>query len=534
MATVYLGRASGAAGFEKVVAIKIIHAHLADEPDFLEMFFDEARIAAQIRHPHVVEILDLGSENGRHYMAMEWVEGETLSALVRAMRPGALPINVTLQVLADTLEGIVAAHEATDADGRALSLVHRDVSPQNLLISMAGWVKVTDFGIVKAAGRHGRTRTGELRGKVAYMSPEQARGLSVDARSDLFAVGVIAWELLHAERLFARATDAATLERVIACEVPAVSDEALRGCDDALAVGLRKWVAKALERAPDDRFEDARSMLDELKALIRLAGTADARATLSSIMKSEFGERLAYVRAALREPNPGTVALPPEPSGSTGPVTATTASTSLSAGISEATGLGTPKRAWAALLLLPLLGAAAAVAIATATGGLGGGRDAGEAKLPETAAAPPTQGAAVQPTHITWIVNGEPAGASVSIDGVQQVQPTPTKIALPRSETPVEVIVQKEGMQPWRKVLSPLADQNVSYELELLPAKDEGGNAPPSTGPAAKVSAKKRRTGPTKIRTTPPKTAPKSDPPDTGNSGAAGFKPEPDFGDEGE
>lgn len=534
MATVYLGRASGAAGFEKVVAIKIIHAHLADEPDFLEMFFDEARIAAQIRHPHVVEILDLGSENGRHYMAMEWIEGETLSALVRAMRPGTLPINVILQILADTLEGIVAAHEATDADGRALHLVHRDVSPQNLLISMAGWVKVTDFGIVKAAGRHGRTRTGELRGKVAYMSPEQARGLSVDARSDLFALGVIAWELLHAERLFARATDAATLERVIACEVPAVSDEALRGCEDELAIGMRAWVQKALQRAPEDRFADARSMLDELKALIRLTGSADARATLSSIMKSEFGERLAYVRAALREPNPGTVSLPPELSPANGPITATTASTSLSAGISEATGLGTPKRAWAALLLLPLLGAAAAVAIANATGGLGPAPRVEPTALPSGSVAPSGEPVETQPVEITWIVNGEPAGARVRIDGVEQAQSTPTKVSMPRSETPVEVVVEKAGMQPWRKVLSPLADQNVSYELEPVPASDAGEGAPAPSGDEAKDDEKKKRTGPTKIRSIPPKTSPQNDSDDTGNSGAAGFKPEPDFGDEGE
>src|SRR5690606_35659581 len=269
MATVYLGRVSGTAGFEKVVAVKLIHPHLAEEPDFLEMFLDEARIAAKIQHPHVVEILDLGEDQGTHYMAMAWVEGETLSALVRALRPGTLPLAVTFRIVSDTLIGLAAAHGLSDETGRPLGLVHRDVSPQNLLISMAGWVKVTDFGIMKAAGRSGRTRTGELRGKVAYVSPEQARREYVDARSDLSAVGVLLWELLTGDRLFARATEAATLERVIACEVPELPADVFADVEPTIVASVRALVKRSLGALPKERFDNARGMLDAAQSILR-------------------------------------------------------------------------------------------------------------------------------------------------------------------------------------------------------------------------------------------------------------------------
>lgn len=463
MATVYLGRVHGAAGFEKVVALKLIHPHLANEPDFLEMFFDEARIAARIRHPHVVEILDLGEEQGMHYMAMEWVEGETLAALVRALRPGKLPVAVVLQVIADALEGLAAAHKLTDTHGKAMGLVHRDVSPQNLLISMDGFVKVTDFGIMKAAGRHGSTRTGELRGKVAYMSPEQARGKDLDARSDLFAVGVIAWELLHGRRLFAQSTDAATLERVMACEVPPVDDEALRGSDEAVAQGVRQWVARALSPEPQDRFESAREMLDAVRETLRMASERDPRTHLAAIMKAEFGERVAYVRASLRGLTPATqpvASLPPNngrpPSASYPSYSTASAAQSVSASVTGVTGMGSPPRAWAALILLPLLGAAAAVGIAWA---LGLGRPDTAAK--DTAAAVPPASA----ERIRWFVSTSPEGAELFIDGERHEETTPTQVMLPRGDTPVTLELRKAGMQPTRATVAPVGDDNLYYRL---------------------------------------------------------------------
>lgn len=307
MATVYLGRAKGEAGFEKIVAVKVIHPHLAGEPEFVRMFLDEARIAARIHHPHVVEILDLGEHEGVYYMVMEFIEGENLAALVRTLKGDRLPLPVILQVLTDTLAGLDAAHQLCDAQGQRFELVHRDVSPHNILINLDGWAKVADFGVMKAAGKASNTKTGELRGKLAYMSPEQARGgSSVDHRTDLFALCVILWELVAGERLFACTTEAATLEKVMACEVPS-----LRGrrpeldAHPELDAALEQLLARGLAHDRTDRHADAAELLGELKALTRLAEESldealEPRAYLGELMRRFFQRRVDYARAALR------------------------------------------------------------------------------------------------------------------------------------------------------------------------------------------------------------------------------------------
>ena len=265
MATVYLGRAKGEAGFEKIVAVKVIHPHLAGEDEFVRMFLDEARIAAQIHHPHVVEILDLGEHEGVYYMVMEFIEGENLAALVRALKGERLPIRVILQLLMDTLEGLAAAHSLRDVEGERYELVHRDVSPHNILINLDGWAKVADFGIMKAAGKASNTKTGELRGKLAYMSPEQARGGSVDHRTDLFALCVILWELVAGERLFACTTEAATLEKVMACEVPALRERRGELAEHGqLLDALERLLERGLASERSERHADAGELLTEL------------------------------------------------------------------------------------------------------------------------------------------------------------------------------------------------------------------------------------------------------------------------------
>jgi eukaryotic-like serine/threonine-protein kinase len=306
MATVYLGRAKGQAGFEKVVAVKVIHPHLADEAEFVAMFLDEARIAARLHHPHVVEILDLGESEGAYFMVMEFIEGENLSALTRALGSERLPIAVTLQILADTLEGLIAAHELRDADGTPYQLVHRDVSPHNILINLDGWAKVGDFGIMKAAGKSSNTKTGELRGKLAYMSPEQARGTHVDLRTDLFAVGVIAWELLTGTRLFASQTEAETLDKVMRCEIPSLEASGVAIDNPHLRDGLQRLLDQALAHDPEARPGSAAIMLAEVKRLLRLVDELtlpshkEPRAYLGALMARFFRRRVDYARAALR------------------------------------------------------------------------------------------------------------------------------------------------------------------------------------------------------------------------------------------
>ncbi|MCA9635690.1 MAG: serine/threonine protein kinase, partial [Myxococcales bacterium] len=318
MATVYLARATGSAGFEKLVAIKVIHPHLAADPELVDMFLDEARIAARIHNPHVVEILDLGHEQGDYFMVMEAVDGETLSALIRKLRPsdGRLPLPVVLQILIDACEGLRAAHELRDADGNLLGLIHRDISPQNLLIDLSGWVKIVDFGIMKAKGRRTDTRTGQLRGKLPYMSPEQAQSRPLTATCDLFALGVILWELLTGQRLFAGENDVETLARVVACERPP-----LASVRPDLPASLAAILDRALAREPGDRYPTAEAMLGDLRQLLReIDDGGDPRTSLAAIMREHFGDQAEYRRrASARGGSRPRIALVPDADADGGP-----------------------------------------------------------------------------------------------------------------------------------------------------------------------------------------------------------------------
>ncbi|HEY8376086.1 MAG TPA: serine/threonine-protein kinase, partial [Nannocystis sp.] len=303
MATVYLGRATGSAGFERVVAIKVIHPHLAAEPEFVGMFLDEARIAAQIHSPHVAGILDLGEDEGFYYMVLEYIDGETLSALLRQLRTEGerLPLALALQIVADACEGLIAVHGLRDPDGRPYGLVHRDMSPQNLIVNFDGWTKIVDFGLVKATRLRNSTHTGHLRGKLAYMAPEQARGKPLSAATDLFALGVILWEMLTGRRLFAGESDAETLENVMRCEIPPLSE---------VRPDLPPAVVALLERAlvpdPSDRFQDAEEMLAAIRAILRECGDADEpRRALGALMRHHFDEQARYRRAAIRSASRG-------------------------------------------------------------------------------------------------------------------------------------------------------------------------------------------------------------------------------------
>src|SRR3984957_18438497 len=217
MATVHFGRLSGEGGFSRIVAIKCMHRHLAEDPEFRAMFLDEARLAARIRHPNVVSTIDMGSSDEGMFLVMEYVTGESLAALVRvATRRGErIPPSVSIRILIDTLYGLHAAHVATDDAGAPLSIVHRDVSPQNILVATDGHARVLDFGIAKAAGRSHTTRDGQLKGKFRYMAPEQIRDGPVSAQTDVYAASVVLWELLTGEPLFKGSNDAAIVARVL-------------------------------------------------------------------------------------------------------------------------------------------------------------------------------------------------------------------------------------------------------------------------------------------------------------------------------
>lgn len=221
MATLYLGATEGTGGYQKVVALKRIHPHLAKDQRYLDMFLDEARLAARIVHPNVCSVIDFGESDNEHFLAMEFLSGVSLAELVRAaakspeLRQDPRWLSVICRCLVDAAEGLHAAHELRDGEGKSLQVVHRDVSPQNLLVGFDGVTRVLDFGVAAAADRIHHTQTGEVKGKFAYMAPEQVKQGTPDRRIDVWALGVVAWEAISMRRLFKRDGTASTLYAVL-------------------------------------------------------------------------------------------------------------------------------------------------------------------------------------------------------------------------------------------------------------------------------------------------------------------------------
>ena len=261
MASVHFGRLLGGAGFSRTVAIKRLHPHLAEDPEFLSTMIDEARLAARIHHPNVVPTLDVVAADGELLLVMEYVRGESLARLVRieGMRGRLVPPSITSAVVIGALHGLHAAHEATDDHGAALGMVHRDVSPQNILVGVDGMSRVIDFGVAKAAGRLQTTREGTIKGKIAYMAPEQLSGHHVTRAADVYAMGAVLWEALTGKRLFQADSDAALVTRVLAGanEPPSAYAHGVPPHLDAI-------VMRALSRDPAARFRTARDMAELL------------------------------------------------------------------------------------------------------------------------------------------------------------------------------------------------------------------------------------------------------------------------------
>jgi serine/threonine-protein kinase len=282
MATVYVGRQVGAAGFERLVAIKCCHEHLRDNAAFAAMFLDEARLAARIRHPNVVATLDV-SDGDPLYLIMEYVEGGSLSSLVRVAgrRGQRVPLPVTLRVMLDALEGLHAVHACVGSDGRPLGLIHCDVSPQNILVGVDGTSRITDFGVARAAAQVPDDGA-VIKGKLAYMAPEQLSGGRVTQRVDLFAMGVVLWELLAGQSLFRGDCDAATIEAAMRRAVPPPST-----VDPTLPPAVGEIVMRALDRDPENRYQTA---LEFLTALEELAGSAATTRAVGEYVRREVGE----------------------------------------------------------------------------------------------------------------------------------------------------------------------------------------------------------------------------------------------------
>ncbi|MFK7991369.1 MAG: serine/threonine-protein kinase [Sandaracinaceae bacterium] len=310
MAEVYAARSRGAEGFERLVAVKRMLPTMSDDPKFVEMFLDEAKVAANVHSRHVVSTLDLGrASDGSLYIVMDLIRGLSLNRLIkRALRAKEpLPIDVVSEILTQTALGLHDAHEAATPDGTKLEIVHRDVSPQNVLLDRTGAVRLTDFGVARAVERHSRTETGELRGKVAYFAPEQMSGGTIDRRTDVFALGVVAHEMITGKRLFRAENAWLTLQQVASAEIPRV--DTLR---EDVPGALADAIELALDRNPDGRFVTAAAFGNAVREAVAPAG-ANAVGELVGRLGGEYIDALEQnLRKAAAKPTAKVASVPPE------------------------------------------------------------------------------------------------------------------------------------------------------------------------------------------------------------------------------
>jgi serine/threonine protein kinase len=440
MANLYLARFCGPGGFNKLVAIKRIHEHLTDDEDFVGMFVDEARLAARIEHPNVVQVIELGAVDTSYFIAMEYVPGESLVALLRRAAP---PLEVSARIISQAALGLHAAHELRDAHGEPLQVVHRDVSPGNILVSYQGVVKVTDFGVARASSNIHTTAAGTVKGKFAYMSPEQARSGSIDRRADIFALGIVLYEITTRRRLFKSDSDMVTMAKVLN-ETIAPPSEIV----DDYPQKLEEVVMGALQRDPQRRYQTAQAFHEALESFIAASGAPVLQSTIGELMQRNFADRIAEKEQFLRLSED-------ELAGEVADLTASEGSSAtsfqLEGTVSFARWLRRRRRVVKALAV----SAAASVALLV----LGyvlvragserrvqpqDQRVAASASLPT----PARRAAPVRPTGVRILVKVLPHDARVVFDG--QVVSNPHRAQLKRGEGQVHVVASAPGYQTRR------------------------------------------------------------------------------------
>jgi len=291
MGEVFLARQIGIS-FERLVILKSLLAELAEQDDFVKQFLDEAGVASQLNHPAVVGILDAGLWDGTYYIAMEYIHGTDLAKLQRtAVRQGkGIPYQVSARIILDAALGLDHAHHARSMDGTPLAIVHRDISPHNIMVRKDGVTKVVDFGIAKVSNKQSRTATGMLKGKLQYMAPEQVRGETLDARADQFALGVVLWELTTNQRLFKGENEVQTFEKILRGEIPRPSSVV-----PGYPADLEQVVMRMLSRSPDDRYTTLADAAKDLRVYLDACSRHVGESEVASFVQEIVGEELDQV-----------------------------------------------------------------------------------------------------------------------------------------------------------------------------------------------------------------------------------------------
>ena len=453
MAEIFLALQRSMAGFEKLIVVKRVLPHLAKDQAFIELLLTEARIAATLNHPNVAHIYDVGEANGQFYIAMEHIHGEDLRSIVRQMKKvneTSFPLEHAIAIVLGCCAGLSYAHEKTNLDGAPMEIVHRDVSPQNILVTFTGDVKLVDFGIAKA-GRSTTedTGSGQLKGKIPYMSPEQAQGLPLDGRSDVFSLGVILFELCTGKRLFRGANEMDTLKMIVEGEYPKP-----RALNPNLPERLEKIILKSLEKDLAIRYQSAREMQADIEDMIRAEQMKVSPMTLASWMQHLFEEKLTQQKQMLTEGRQLAEVIAAQ-------VAAEEAEAAREATRSGVRAKQRSRVPWILTALFALLTVAVIGYIAVF--GVGG-RPTGPGVM---------------------VIDSEPAGAAIRIDGDVRAEHTPATI----SELPLAhytVTVTSEGYVPFTQELdlTEAAREATVHARLVRPSASSFGVASVTTTPA--------------------------------------------------
>jgi serine/threonine-protein kinase len=477
MAEIWLARQSGPKGFERLVVIKRMIDALESDPEHIEMFLTEARLAAQLNHPHVIQIFDLGEIEQSLYLVMEYLDGENLSVVRRMGLKHQLPLldPHAVRLIAWAADGLHYAHTRVGVDGKPLGIVHRDISPQNLFATFDGGLKVLDFGVAKIASQH--TQSGKLKGKLGYMSPEQARGEPLDARSDVFALGIVLFEQLTRSRLFPNLDEPQILGAIAHGTLPRPTE---RRAD--LDRDLELMLLKAMAPRREERFQSARELQEALEGWLSRHGHVVTTSDLADYLRTLFARRIhdrrQLIEAAMRaEMTPSSVRNVQRLAARTATTSAITSKSG--ANPAPAAAPPPPARSWVPLVVGTAL---AAITVAGITVGLLSQRDRSAAP-PEPPAPLARPAPAAGPPIL--VVGSNPPGAAITIDGAPAGVAPVTIETLKVGEHDLEATL--EGHQAVKRTVTlPKPGERVMVELALLPVAPPPTPDPPPSEPRPK------------------------------------------------
>ncbi len=507
MAEIFLGREATNLGTHRHLAIKRILPHVADDEQFVEMFLDEARLAIQLNHASICHIYEFGELDDSFFIAMEWVNGVPLGKLIRRARDiGGIPAPVAVRILADIAGALAYAHNARDALGKPLEIVHRDVSPHNVMVAYDGQVKLLDFGIAKATSHASKTQAGTVKGKFSYMAPEQCLNKDLDGRVDVFAIGICLWETLAGRALYTRDNEFETMKAIIEEDAPPLAAERPD------AEGLDPIIKKALAKARENRYATAAELQTELERWLAQRGHVVNASKVAELMEDLYAEQIR--RGPLVDSTPFGQSFqrkkPPDAAAASHPsYQALEAQT----GRNEAVVAPPPRRpiGWIALAAAALVGLAAAGAVALWPDAPEPPVATDEPPPPEPVVAEPTpdvepppdpEPAPVPVALGTLVVTSTPSGASVRVDGEAIDGLTPITLArFPAG--PHHVAVEREGHAPFEADVEVAGDARATVEARLV-RLDRGPERPPgrlsiNTRPWSKVYVGSRLIGTTPI-----------------------------------